>query len=90
MALGTVRRLSFIPLGLALGLAQGCFSTTSSDDDGGCTKDTDCASGRICEMKTCVPNPIIGSGGSGGASGSGGTSGTGGTGGAGGDRKSVV
>jgi hypothetical protein len=82
MALGLLRWCSFIPLTLgAMLLVQGCFST-ASDDEGGCTKDTDCAEGRICESRRCVPNPILGSGGTGGSSGTGGSGGsaTGGTG----------
>src|SRR5688572_25163671 len=84
MALGLLRRWSFIPLTVSFALVQGCFSTTP-DDESGCTKDTDCAEGRICESKRCVPNPILGSGGSAGSSGTGGSGGstTGGTGGTG-------
>jgi hypothetical protein len=84
MALGLLRRCSLVPLTLGLALVQGCLSTTS-DDEVGCTKDTECAEGRICESRRCVPDPMLGSGGSGGSSGAGGSGGsaTGGTGGTG-------
>jgi hypothetical protein len=87
MALGMVRRFAFIPFFVSAALAQGCFSTGSGGDDdsssssSGCSKDTDCNSGRICENKVCIDDPkLTGSGATGGTSGSGtGGSATGGT-----------
>lgn len=91
MALGMVGRKSFISFVIGVGaLAQGCFTTKSDDDSSkGCTKDTDCAAGRICNSGTCMDANSSGgsgaggtgailSGGTGGGSGaaSGGTSGT--------------
>jgi hypothetical protein len=89
MALGLVGRKSFIPFLVcaAASLAQGCFTTKCDDDSSskGCTKDTDCAAGRICNNGTCM-NEGDSSGGSSGSGSilSGGTGGTGtGTGGSG-------
>ncbi len=85
MALGLVGRKSFIPfvVCVAASLAQGCFTTKGDDDDSskGCTKDTDCAAGRICNNGTCMNQDDV-SGGTGGSSGSGSilSGGTGGTG----------
>jgi len=54
MALRIVRRV--FPAIVGVGLLQGCF-TTGDDDSGsssGCSKDSDCKNGRICESKVCV------------------------------------
>ncbi|HTQ06837.1 MAG TPA: hypothetical protein VMI54_23430 [Polyangiaceae bacterium] len=78
MALGIVGRSSFIPFAACIAaLAQGCFTTSKGDDDSskGCTKDTDCLDGRICNNGTCM-NPDTGGTGGTGAILSGGTSGT--------------
>jgi len=53
-----VKRFAFIPFLVSAGLAQGCFSTPSGDDDDststGCTKDTDCADGQVCKAGKCT------------------------------------
>ena len=60
-------------LGIAVVLGgAGCFSPADDDDDG-CSKDTDCAGGRICVEGEC--QAVSGGGGSAG----GGTGGDGGT-----------
>jgi hypothetical protein len=96
MALGLVARKSFIPfvIGVAASLAQGCFTTKGDDDSTtkGCTKDTDCAAGRICNNGTCMNQDVAtggssgsgsilsgGTGGSGTSSGGSGNAGTGGS-----------
>jgi hypothetical protein len=75
MALGLIKRFAFIPFAASVAFAPGC---SSGDDDSskGCTKDTDCIDGRVCDNGTCKdPGGILGSGGT-----TGGTSnGTGGT-----------
>lgn len=55
MALGIIRRWSWAPAVLGIGLLQGCFTTGDDDDSSsGCSKDSDCKNGRICENKKCV------------------------------------
>jgi hypothetical protein len=76
MALAAIKRLAFIPFA-ALAFASGCSS--GDDDSKGCTKDTDCVNGRICESGTCKdPGGILGSGGTDGSTG-GTSNGTGGS-----------
>ena len=76
MALAAIKRLAFIPFA-ALAFASGCSS--GDDDSKGCTKDTDCVNGRICDSGTCKdPGGILGSGGTGGSTG-GTANGTGGS-----------
>jgi len=67
MALAAIKRLAFIPFA-ALAFASGCSS--GDDDSKGCTKDTDCVNGRICDSGTCKdPGGILGSGGTDGSTG---------------------
>jgi len=80
MALGNVTRWSLFPVVVCFAFAQGCGS---GDDDSstGCTKDTDCINGRICESGKCTdPGAVIG-GSSGSAGTNGGSTAKGGTGG---------
>lgn len=76
MALRIVRRWSWVPLLAGLGLVHGC-SSSPANDDSGCSKDSDCREGRICDNKTCVDDPNGGAvlgGSSGTMNGSGGSS----------------
>jgi hypothetical protein len=99
MALGNVTRWSVFPVVVCFALAQGCGSGDDDSSSGGCTKDTDCINGRVCESGKCTDvGAVIGGssgsagtsggstakGGSGGQGGSGGSSGTSGTSGQGG------
>jgi hypothetical protein len=68
------RALAVVLAAAALPLA--CSSKSGDDDSAGCTKDTDCRGGRICELGACVDDPAS-SGGSGASGGTG--SGTGGS-----------
>lgn len=56
MALRIVRRWSWVPAVVGVGLLQGCFTTGDDDSSSssGCSKDSDCKNGRICENKVCV------------------------------------
>lgn len=54
----------------AAALPLACSTKSGADDNGGCTKDTDCRSGRICEQGACIDNPVS-SGGTGGGGGTG-------------------
>jgi len=83
MALGIVRRWSWLPVVAGVcGVLQACSGSSGDDDssDSRCTKDSDCRDGRSCESKKCIDDPntgavLGGSSGSGGAmNGSGGTS----------------
>jgi hypothetical protein len=71
-----MKRLALIPFAAAVALSMGCSSGDDDSGSKGCTKDTDCVNGRICESGTCKDPGSGGSGGTGGTS-----SGTGATGG---------
>jgi len=61
MALAIVRRWSWVPAVVGIGLLQGCGSSGDDDSsDSGCSKDSDCKNGRICEKKVCVDDPTGG------------------------------
>lgn len=72
MALAAMKRLAFIPFAASVAFSMGCSSGDDDSSSTGCTKDTDCINGRICDSGTCK-DP--GTGGSG-ATSSGATGGT--------------
>jgi len=50
-----LRRLA--PLALFAAVPFALLAACSSVEDGGCSKDTECATGRICDSGTCVSAP---------------------------------
>jgi hypothetical protein len=54
--------------GMLLLSAVGCSASDGEKDPGGCQKDTDCASGRICESGSCINSAPSGGSSSGGNS----------------------